>query len=125
MEDDRNEDLDGDDDDGFVLWVLTNVELRSGLARLARDGQLSMKSVHEVGHHIDGLFGRSTVIDSILAVVQRAKRCFMVHPLRAADAMQLGAALVACGDDAQGFEFVCLDERLNEAASREGFTVRP
>jgi len=54
-----------------------------------------------------------------------AKRCLMVHPLRAADALQLGAALVACGDDPHGFEFVCVDERLNEAARREGFTVRP
>jgi len=113
------------DDDGFVLWVLTDVELRSGLARLVRDGHLTMKAVQEVARNVEGLFGRSLVIDSIPGVVQRAKRCLMVHPLRAADALQLGAALVACGDDPHGFEFVCVDDRLNEAARREGFTVRP
>jgi uncharacterized protein len=44
-----------------------------------------------------------------------------VHPLRAADALQLAAAVVAAERDPPSLEFVSLDDRLLEAASREGF----
>jgi hypothetical protein len=47
------------------------------------------------------------------------------HPLRAADALQLAAALVWTGEAAAGEAFVCLDERLRDAARREGFEVLP
>jgi hypothetical protein len=43
--------------------------------------------------------------------------------LRAADSLQLAAALVAAEHQPHALEFVSLDERLNEAASREGFPV--
>lgn len=55
----------------------------------------------------------------------RAKRLLSVHALRAADSLQLGAALTAVEDEPFGWGFVCLDERLSEAASREGFRVLP
>jgi hypothetical protein len=47
------------------------------------------------------------------------------HPLRAADALQLGAALVWCEEQSHGEVFVCLDARLREAARREGFSLAP
>ena len=49
----------------------------------------------------------------------------MVHPLRAADALQLAAALLWTEGAAMGSQFVCLDQNLREAAVREGFTVLP
>jgi len=52
-----------------------------------------------------------------------AERIVMEHPLRAADALQLGAALVAADGDPQSLELVTLDRRLAEAARREGFPV--
>ncbi len=45
----------------------------------------------------------------------------MTHPLRAADALQLGAAIVAADGDTASLEFVTLDRRLADAALREGF----
>jgi hypothetical protein len=39
--------------------------------------------------------------------------------------MQLGAALIAVGDRPTGHTFVCTDDRLREAAAREGFQVLP
>jgi hypothetical protein len=48
-----------------------------------------------------------------------------VHPVRAADALQLGAALLWRGEPGRAAEFVCLDERLRDAASREGFALKP
>jgi hypothetical protein len=46
-----------------------------------------------------------------------------LHPLRAADALQLAAALEACEHEPQGYIFVTADQRLAEAARRTGFSV--
>jgi hypothetical protein len=46
------------------------------------------------------------------------------HALRAADSLQLGAALVASEGDPTSLEFVCLDRNLADAAEREGFVVK-
>jgi hypothetical protein len=48
-----------------------------------------------------------------------------VHPLRAADALQLAAALVWVEEQPHGEGFVSLDGRLRDAAAREGFTLVP
>jgi len=54
---------------------------------------------------------------------ERAGRALAAHPLRAAGALQLAAALVWTGEAAAGEAFVRLDERLRDAARREGFEV--
>ena len=56
---------------------------------------------------------------------ENASRTLSIHPLRAADSLQLAAALVWAGGNPTGFEFVCLDDRLREAADREGFSIFP
>ncbi|HSJ25022.1 MAG TPA: hypothetical protein VK929_10160 [Longimicrobiales bacterium] len=53
-----------------------------------------------------------------------AMRLLRTHPLRAADALQLAAAL-AWAPAPAGDVFVTLDERLATAATLEGFTVLP
>jgi hypothetical protein len=45
--------------------------------------------------------------------------------LRAADALQLAAALIVCDERPESLSFVCLDDRLREAARKEGFPVLP
>jgi hypothetical protein len=45
--------------------------------------------------------------------------------LRAADALQLAAALVWSDESPTGEGFVSLDDRLREAARRQGFEVLP
>ena len=62
------------------------------------------------------------IYDAVAARVH-AERIIMEHPLRTADALQLGAALVAADGDPQSLELVTLDRRLGEAARREGFPV--
>jgi len=58
-------------------------------------------------------------------VDRRARRLLGLHPLRAADALHLAAALVACDERPHALPFVTLDERLVDAARREGFAVLP
>lgn len=53
-----------------------------------------------------------------------AGRLLRVHPLRAADALQLAAALTWAGSRPSE-EFVTLDERLRETARLEGLTPAP
>jgi hypothetical protein len=46
-----------------------------------------------------------------------------VHPLRAADALQLAAAVIAAERRPASLEVVTLDDRLASAARKEGFVV--
>ncbi len=59
------------------------------------------------------------------AVRVRARRLLETHPLSAADALQLAAALVMTEERPTGTEFVTFDVRLAEAANKEGFPVLP
>jgi len=55
----------------------------------------------------------------------RASHLVAVHPLRAAVALQLAAAIVSSDTTPHGDGFVTLDDRLSRAARAEGFTVLP
>jgi HAMP domain-containing protein len=55
----------------------------------------------------------------------RAIRLLAQHPLRAADALQLAASLIWCEEQPSTETFVCLDNRLRDAARREGFALFP
>lgn len=46
-----------------------------------------------------------------------------IHPLRAADSMQLAAALVWCNQRPAARVFICGDKRLGDAAKATGFSV--
>ena len=68
----------------------------------------------------------SDVIEPCIRLRDRAGRLVAAHPLRAADALQLAAALMWCDDTPSTVTpFVCLDERLRNAARREGFSILP
>jgi predicted nucleic acid-binding protein len=56
-------------------------------------------------------------------VRQNARRLLRVHNLRAADALQLAGALVAAEDQPVSLGLVSFDDRLVEAARREGFSI--
>jgi predicted nucleic acid-binding protein len=112
-------------DPRVVVWALSDVEIRSALCRLGRDGAMPAADVTEAVSRVASFWNHVHVVGLVDAVRARAKRMLDHHPLRAADALQLGAALTAADDEPPGWEFVCLDERLAEAARRERFTVVP
>jgi hypothetical protein len=56
---------------------------------------------------------------------RRSERLLAVHALRATDAFQLAAALPWSRGEPAARAFVSLDERLREAARREGFRILP
>jgi uncharacterized protein len=107
-------------DPDMVAWWGTPLECASAVARLRREGVLSLDEEDEVLGAL-ALFREAWVEVLPGAEVQReAMRLLRIHPLKAADALQLGAARVWAGAD-----LVTLDERLALAARLEGFTVLP
>ena len=64
-------------------------------------------------------------MDALELVKQRAERWLRVHSLRAADALQSGAALLATQEQPQGIDFVNDDQNLAAAAHKEGFAILP
>lgn len=112
-------------DGAVVAWWGTAVECYSAFARLRREQALSTADETQARTVLQVLMATWTEIEPSTAVRDQAGRVLLLHPLRAADAMQLAAAIVWANGQASGHEFVCLDHRLREAAQREGFTVLP
>ena len=106
-----------------VVWWGTIIESVSSLNRLSREGILNVKDSKKAFHRLDYLRGRWNEIQPTEEVRDRAERLLRVHRLRAADALQLAAALVWCGDHPQGRTLVGADGILAEAAVAEGFTT--
>jgi len=113
-----------EEDPAQTVWCLTDVEIGAALSRRVREG-LAENRVERVRDDWGVLARRWRPIASLDAVSSRALRLVRTHPLRAGDALQLAAALVACGERPEALPFVCLDDRLRDAARREGFTVLP
>jgi uncharacterized protein len=110
---------------GVVTWAVSRVEIASAIERRSRENRLGSEARAKAMRALGELADSWVEIHSVAPVCERALRLLAVHALRAADAMQLGAALVAVSDRPRGHEFVCADLRLREAASREGFGVLP
>jgi len=114
------------DEDPLVLaWLLSDVEIRSALCRMGRDGRMSGEDLGEATTRVESFWKGVHVVTVVDAAKVRAKRLLEVHPLSAGDALQLGAALAVAVDDPLEWEFVTLDARLATAARREGFAVIP
>ena len=62
-------------------------------------------------------------VDPSDAIREAAVRFLRVHPLRAADAVQLAAAFIAAERRPSSLEVVTLDDRLASAARKEGFVL--
>ena len=111
--------------EAIVTWAMSRVEIASAIERRSREHRLTAEGRLQAMTALHELADSWTEIHSIAPVSDRALRLLAIHPLRAADAMQLAAALVAVLERPRGHEFVCTDQRLCEAASREGFGVLP
>ena len=112
-------------DGALVVWWGTPVECCSAFARLRRDGLLSRAGEDQARRLLGRLADGWTEVEPSREVRENAGRVLLLHPLRAADSLQLAAALLWTRGRPAGRDLVCLDERLREAATREGFTVLP
>jgi uncharacterized protein with PIN domain len=107
-----------------AIWWASPVECRSAIERRRREGDSA--EVLEAGlRRLETLLGGLAVVAATEQVRGRAGRMLAAHPLRAAGALQLAAALVWSDDSPGGEAFVCLDDRLRSAAAAEGFELVP
>lgn len=107
----------------IVTWWLSDVEIASAVERRSREGRLDSSGRARALRTLATLATAWTEVSAASAVRERAYRLLATHALRAADAVQLAAALVATADRPRNHEFIALDVRLREAAQREGFNA--
>ena len=110
-------------DPAMLVWWATEIECASALARLERDGALPTSAATRAFERLKQLSATWHEIDPSDAVREAAVRFLRVHPLRAADALQLAAAFVAAERRPSSLEVVTLDDRLSATASKEGFVL--
>jgi hypothetical protein len=108
-----------------VIWWATPLECQSALQRRHRDSPLTPAQLAATTERLRELVRHADTIAPTDELRRRAARLLAFHPLRAADALQLAAALVWCEEQPHGESFVSLDDRLREAAAKEGFVAQP
>jgi predicted nucleic acid-binding protein len=107
----------------MLVWWATPVECASALQRLVREGGLDAVGALAAIARLRELEKHWNEVEPTQQVRQQAERLLRLHPLRAADALQLAAAIIAADYDPTGLAFVTADERLAVAAAKEGFAV--
>ena len=108
-----------------AVWWGSPVECASALERRHRAGQLKYAEKRQSEQLLAQLADAWTEVQPGRVLRERALRLLSSHELRAADALQLAAALIWAQEQPPGRTFICLDERLREAARRNGFLVLP
>ncbi len=99
------------------------MECASALARLERNASLDGKGAALAFRRLKQLANGWHEIEPSEIIRENALRFLRVHPLRAADALQLAAAFIAAERRPPSLEVVTLDDRLAEAARKEGFEL--
>ena len=108
-----------------TIWWGTPLECHSALHRRHREHPLLAAGMSGAIERIRTLVEHVDTVSPSDELRRRAARLLAVHPLRAADALQLAAALLWCEEQPHAEGFVSLDVKLREAALKEGFTVLP
>jgi len=111
------------EDPAAAVWWSTPVECTSALARLEREGRMNDAAWGTASVRLLAASRGWTEVPPVERVRSQATRLLRVHPLRAADALQLAAAVVLADFEPRTLPFVTLDAQLGAAASREGFEV--
>ena len=106
-----------------VVWWGTVIEAVSSLNRLTREGTLTADQSRQAFARLDYLRSHWNEVQPTEEVRERAERLLRIHKLRAADALQVAAALVWCKGRPRGRILIGADRNLCEAAGAEGFTL--
>jgi predicted nucleic acid-binding protein len=111
------------EDPAAAVWWATPVECGSAIARLEREAGMSREAVAQAMKLLATAGQGWTEVPPTHRVRAQAMRLLRLHQLRAADALQLAAALVLAEHDPRTLPFVTRDTQLAAAAEREGFEV--
>lgn len=112
-----------EEDQQIVTWWATPIEVASAVARREREGTITGEEADAALKAAKRLGAAWHEVVPSEMVRRTAERLLRLHNLRAADSLQLSAALITANHDPTTLEMVCFDNRLTLAARREGFTV--
>jgi predicted nucleic acid-binding protein len=107
-----------------AVWWATPVEIASALARLVRMRQLDSGQwtrAHKLAKELADVWSTIQPSDALRA---KATKLVDHFDLRAADSLQMAAALEWCEDIPEGRVFLTADQRLREAAMLSGFDAK-
>jgi len=113
------------EDRAIVAWWMTPIECFSAFARLRREGVLTRADEDQARRVLTRLGAAWTEVEPSREIRDRASRILLLHPLRAADSLQLAAALTWAHGNPAEHHVVCLDHRLRDVAQQESFRVLP
>jgi predicted nucleic acid-binding protein len=108
----------------MVVWWATPVEIASALRRLVRMKQLTPDDWVTSRRLAQDLAESWQVVQPSNALRSNAMQLVDRYDLKAADAMQLAAALYWCEDSPRGEIFLTADQKLREAAVLTGFDAK-
>lgn len=106
-----------------VVWWASRVEVHSAVARLHRLGKLKDPEKKGALSRLDFLGRGWREILPSDPLRDLATRLLDGYELRAADSLQLAAALVWCREKPARRTFICADQRLSRSATDAGFSV--
>lgn len=110
-------------DPAVVVWEGTSVEMLSALARYRRHSKGFDDLWPGVRRDMLERWSKWSRVADWGRVAAPAQRLVTMHPLKAGDAFQLAAAIVASEDQPHQLPFVTRDRTLATAAELEGFPV--
>ncbi len=112
-------------DSSVIVWWGTRTECISALNRQIRDGSLRIEDERQARQVLQQLANAWSEVQPSELLRGTADRLLAVHALRAADALQLAAALHWCQRQPMNRQLISFDGRLRDAAYKEGFTILP
>ena len=102
---------------------LSEVEVASALARLAREGAFSVTEHDRALAAVEVDLAAILVVELTPEIAARARMLLRRHPLRAGDAIQLASCLYLQEQLGEEVPLLAFDGRLTEAARREGLAA--
>jgi predicted nucleic acid-binding protein len=106
-----------------VVWWGSMVEVHSAISRLNRTAKMTDIEKRGALARLDMLSRGWREILPADNLRNLAGQLLDIHELKAADSLQLAAALTWCQQRSSKRNFVCADHRLAEAAKAAGFSV--
>ena len=89
-------------DEDIVVWWSTRIECLSALSRRQREGVLPSGDEAKARAVLSALAAAWSEVQPTETVRLRAERLLSIHPLRAADALQLASALIWAQETPRG-----------------------
>lgn len=109
----------------IAAWWGSIIECYSAFARLRRENIINYEEESQCRDILSVLSETWIEIWPSSEIKIISGRILLAHDLRAADALQLSAAILWANKSVNGHEFICFDARLRAAAIKEGFRTLP